>query len=170
VVGAGQSATLLRLEGFGPSVVERIAGIAHLAGSPATPAIADDAPSAAIWREIRDVAPLIGAVPTIWRLSPSPSDAADTVAAIGRLWPVEAFYDWGGGLVWLAFDDTPDAGRLRSLLPSGHATRMRAPAADRATGETFHPQPAALQALARRVKLAFDPAFILAPRRMAFEA
>jgi glycolate oxidase FAD binding subunit len=171
LVGAGASATVLRLEGFGPSVDERIAALERLPDAGGR-LVLDGEVSAALWREVRDVAPLVAPGAILWRLSLPPTDAAAAVAAIARGLPVEAYYDWGGGLVWLALPEGGEAhaSLIRDLLPSGHATLMRAPEPIRRQAATFHPQPPALAALSRRVKLAFDPAFILAPHRMNFEA
>jgi glycolate oxidase FAD binding subunit len=171
-IGPGVSATLLRLEGFGPSVAERLKAIETLPEIGGNPVIVDAEAGAALWREVRDIAPLIAPDTILWRLALPPTDAAASVAAIARALPVEACYDWGGGLVWLSLPGSIEAhaGLIRSLLPSGHATLMRAPEAVRRRTAAFHPQPAALAALSRRVKLAFDPAFILAPQRMNFEA
>jgi glycolate oxidase FAD binding subunit len=49
------------------------------------------------------------------------------------------------------------------LLPSGHATLMRATADIRAGAAVFQPAAPALAGLQHRVKAAFDPAGILAP-------
>jgi glycolate oxidase FAD binding subunit len=80
------------------------------------------------------------------------------------------FYDWGGGLVWLAmpFEDEPDAGSIRAAIAEvgGHATLIRAPAAIRAAVDVFQPEPAALAALNKRVKESFDPKGVLNPGRM----
>ncbi len=49
---------------------------------------------------------------------------------------------------------------------TGHATLVKASAALRRAVAVFEPQTAALAALSRRVKDAFDPAHILNPGRM----
>ena len=169
IASAGTSATLIRLEGFGPSVADRFAGLQARCGRD-HPAVAIDAEEGAVlWCEIRDVAPLVAPDRIIWRLSLPPTDGAGAVAAIRGTAEAEAFYDWGGGIVWLSLppSDAIAGGAhtetVRGRLPSGHATLMRAPADIRATAPVFHPPDPALAALQARVKSAFDPRGILAP-------
>ena len=81
----------------------------------------------------------------------------------------EAFYDWAGGLVWLALPGAPDADHARvrrAVGEAGHATLILAPAEVRAAVPVFQPQPEPLARLARRIKESFDPARILNPGRM----
>ena len=162
----GQAATLIRLEGFGPSVADRLSAIESQFGDGIEYRSLDAGAGAAIWREIRDVAPLIDPGHSVWRISLPAADSARTVAAIMQATPAEAFYDWGGGLVWLTLPSDAEAQLVRGLLPSGHATLMRAPVDIRAATAIFQPQPPALAALQGRVKAAFDPDGILSPGRM----
>jgi glycolate oxidase FAD binding subunit len=80
------------------------------------------------------------------------------------------FYDWAGGLIWVAmpFANEPDAGSIRGAIAElgGHATLIRAPASLRAAVEVFEPQSAGLAALSKRVKDGFDPKGVLNPGRM----
>ncbi len=80
------------------------------------------------------------------------------------------FFDWAGGLVWLAVPGAGDGGaaaiRAAVAQSGGHATLLRAPDALRAAVPVFEPQPAALAALTRRVKDAFDPKRIFNRGRM----
>ena len=80
------------------------------------------------------------------------------------------FYDWAGGLIWVAmpFADEPAAAAIREAVGrvGGHATLIRAPAPVRASVDVFEPETAALAALSRRVKESFDPKGILNPGRM----
>ena len=80
------------------------------------------------------------------------------------------FYDWAGGLVWLAVAPAPDchekAVRTAVNTTGGHATLIRAPEAARAALPVFHPQPPALATLSARVKTSFDPERILNRGRM----
>ena len=101
------------------------------------------------------------------RLSVAPSEGAAAVERIRAAGlPLEGhFYDWAGGLVWLALGSGDHAAALRNGL-DGHATLVRAPEAVRASTPVFHPQPPALAALSRRVKESFDPKRILNPGRM----
>jgi glycolate oxidase FAD binding subunit len=165
---AGRSTTLLRLEGFGPSVAERIETVTARCAVHDF-ALLDEADGSTAWQDIRDVAALVDPAHVVWRLSLPPSDAAQTVAAISRATPCEGFYDWGGGLVWLSLPAGAEADLIRGLLPGGHATLMRAPPEVRAATPVFQPPAPAMAALAARVKHAFDPRGILAPGFMQAE-
>jgi len=165
------SATLLRLEGPARSVASRAGELRGLLGPFGTPVVLDAAESGAAWREIRDASFFV-ALPQhqVWRLSVPPSAGADVVARIlGRV-AGDAFYDWGGGLIWLALDPDPEGCEavVRNAvgISGGHATLLRAPAEVRARVSVFQPQPPPLAALTRRIKAAFDPHQVLNPGRM----
>jgi len=166
------AATLLRVEGFGPSVAYRITALRELLGK-AGPLeeIACEA-SKAIWRDIRDCAPFAdGSEKPVWRVSMTPSQAHQMVLTLRMQAAVSAFYDWQGGLVWLRMEEgDPEAGLLRGLIRKhggGHATLVRAAPAHRAAVPVFEPQPPHLAALSARLKAEFDPKHILNPGRMA---
>ncbi|CAO3354959.1 glycolate oxidase subunit GlcE [Azospirillum palustre] len=169
VSGAGGAATLVRLEGFGPSVAARVAMLREELRADAV--LGRDL-SLAVWREVRDGDCLgAGNDAHLWKLSVPPSAGPATVEAIRRTRDVEAFYDWGGGLVWLALRSDsapPDSGAaIRGALSAGgHATLVRAPESVRAATDVFQPLPEPLMALSRRVKESFDPKGILNPGRM----
>jgi glycolate oxidase FAD binding subunit len=80
------------------------------------------------------------------------------------------FYDWGGGLIWVALKGAEDAAAqiIRSAVAAvgGHATLIRAPAAVRAAIDVFEPQEQNLVALTKRLKDSFDPKGVLNPGRM----
>ena len=82
----------------------------------------------------------------------------------------QMFYDWAGGLVWVAMPlaDEPDAPSIRRAVAAvgGHATLIRAPVAVRAATDVFAAGEAASHALAKRVKESFDPKGLLNPGRM----
>ncbi|MBL8655564.1 MAG: glycolate oxidase subunit GlcE, partial [Alphaproteobacteria bacterium] len=94
------------------------------------------------------------------------TQASTLVAAL----PDSAYYfDWGGGLVWLAMDDaaiSKQAPRLRAAMGEGHATLIRASDASRASVPVFEPLSAPVMALTRGIKSQFDPAGVLNPGRM----
>src|SRR5690606_6006654 len=73
--------------------------------------------------------------------------------------------DWGGGLIWAAYTNA-DIERIRSAIPAGHATLWKAPRALRESAEVFPRPPAAVAALAAKLKAAFDPHGRLNPGRM----
>lgn len=167
----GAPATIFRLEGFSRSVTSRADALSsELAGFGAAERI-NDGSSRVLWRQVRDVAPLIDKEPPLWRVSTAPTHGYRLAAAVG---PDDALYDWGGGLVWLALGGREaDAGasRLRKALAplGGHATLIRAPESIRARVPVFEPQPPALAALSARVKRSFDPKNLLNPGRIYAE-
>ena len=165
--------TALRIEGVAPSVEARLKGLRELlAASGAKMEELGTLESRAFWREVRDVAPLKatgGAI--VWKISCPPTEGPGIVARVKAQRPAaEAFYDWSGGLIWLALPASADADHeiVRGALgpAGGHATLVRAPEAARASVPVFQPQPAALAALASRVKESFDPKRLFNPGRM----
>ena len=163
--------TLLRIEGHAPSVIARAEALAAtLAPFGACDIVGRD-DSLARWRQIRDAMPLANlADHAIWRLSMPPSVAPSLVATLSRQLSFRHFYDWAGGLVWLAVADASDGGAaaIRAALPedNGHATLLRARDAMREAVPVFQPLAPALAALSARVKSTFDPTHILNPGRM----
>ena len=176
-LGFSSSVTLLRLEGFAPSVDERFERLAALLKPFAGAERLDAATTALLWRAIRDVAPLADpGDKIIWKISVAPTAGAPVAATVGRVHQCEAMFDWSGGLVWLALepDCGPDAGAelIRGAIAvqnGGHATLVRAPDDIRAVARVFQPQPPALRALSQRLKAEFDPFGILEPGRMQAE-
>jgi glycolate oxidase FAD binding subunit len=167
---AGGPATLLRLEGFGPSVAYRLAKLKDLLkAAPGIEEIGADA-SGSLWREIRDCAPFAdGGERPVWRVSMAPSQGYSMVAALRMEAGADAFYDWQGGLIWLRMESDPEAETVRRLVKKiggGHATLVRASPQWRAATPVFEPQPPALAALSARLKNEFDPKGILNPGRM----
>jgi glycolate oxidase FAD binding subunit len=125
---------------------------------------ADPHPTAA-----RSTSPLQGEVGerVVWRISVAPTHGHHVANAIGD--GAEFFYDWAGGLIWVAMPPANDGGAAavrRALGGNGHATLIRAPAAIRAAVAVFEPQDAGLAALTKRVKESFDPKGIFGPGRM----
>lgn len=133
--------------------------------------------SGALWREIRDVAPLLPDGPgesagrDLWRLSVPPAEGAVAVTAMRNRTDTDHYFDWGGGLVWLAVAGTAAAEATSLIrgavaLRGGHATLIRASPATREIVPAFHPVSNAEAAIAERMKDAFDPKSILNPGRM----
>ncbi len=134
-----------------------------------------DSESIAFWRAIGEVAPLSGlGERAVWRISIAPARGAAIGAALARALDAIWYLDWGGGLLWLAVAEQDDAGAqaIRAGIRgndgngTGHATLVKGSPALRRAVPVFEPQPAALAALSRRVKDAFDPRHILNPGRM----
>jgi glycolate oxidase FAD binding subunit len=91
---------------------------------------------------------------------------ADIAARLAARW----FYDWSGGLVWLAAPADGDGGaaivHAAAAARGGHATLFRAPADVRARESVFQPLAEPLMKLTRGLKDAFDPDGVLNPGRM----
>jgi len=160
--------TALRVEGVAPSVEARVKGLRELFPSTKMDELGT-LESRAFWREVRDVVPLgADADDAVWRISCAPTEGAAVVARIRAAQPAaKAFYDWSGGLVWLALPAGGDAGHelVRRGL-AGHATLIRAPENVRSVVPVFHPLSPALAALGTRVKESFDPKGLFNPGRM----
>ncbi len=163
--------TLIRIEGFSFSVDYRLAELRRLLKACGGPDVIEGRGHEALWLSVRDATLL--AEPrdrAIWRLSTAPNRAPAVMATIARTIEARWFYDWGGGLVWLATDPAGDAGAgaIRAALhpAGGHATLVRAPAEVRAAVDVFESQPEPLMRLTAGLKSAFDPAGILNPGRM----
>jgi glycolate oxidase FAD binding subunit len=151
---------LLRLEGFAASVDARAAALTADLGLRDAAALDGEA-SRAAWRSIAG-AELLAPCACVWRISIPPSDAARVLAQL----PTHRYLlDWGGGLVWLGADRA-DGAQVRAALGNGHATLWKAPLEQRAAATVFHPQPAVVAELARRLKASFDPAGKLNPGRL----
>jgi glycolate oxidase FAD binding subunit len=168
---AGASVTALRVEGPGPSAEHRCAALRAMFGGARRHEELHSMNSRKLWAEIRDAALLARpAERLVWRLSVPPAAGARVGMRLAAALGGDAFYDWAGGLVWLAVPPSADAGaaavRAAGAEAGGHATLIRAPYDVRAAAEVLQPQPAPLAALAQRLKDAFDPAGILNPGRM----
>jgi glycolate oxidase FAD binding subunit len=165
--------TALRLEGVAPSVEARLKSLRDLlkTGGAAMDELGT-LESRVFWREVRDAAPLDAAADDIiWRLSCPPTESPAIVARLRDQRPnLKVFYDWSGGLIWLALPASADADHalVRGALgpTGGHATLIRAPRPVRASVPVFQPQSPALVALAQRVKESFDPKGLFNPGRM----
>ncbi|PHP66235.1 glycolate oxidase subunit GlcE [Zhengella mangrovi] len=169
-------ATLLRLEGFETSIRIRAERLKALLGSLGEIEEIGAERSAALWTQVRDLAPFAGGQEDkpVWRISMKPSEAHKAVMALRMQVGATAFYDWQGGLVWLRLETgDPEDQAVRAAVArfgGGHATLVRASGPVRASIPVFQPQSRAVAALSRRVKETFDPAGILNPGRMAAEA
>ena len=163
----GGSLTVLRLEGFGPSVASRrqrllvAVGDAHLW---------EEGRSNSWWRDLRDVAPLAGAGgQAVWKISLAATQAPSLITQLKLVPGSRYFLDWGGALMWLSVPcgDDAQAALVRSLLPDGaHAMLVVAPDAVRASQPVFHPLPLAQAAVEEKVRRSFDPERLLNPGRM----
>jgi glycolate oxidase FAD binding subunit len=163
--------TVLRLEGFGPSVAARLDLLRPMLGRAGDVTTVEAEQSRLLWREIRDCKPFAdGTDKPVWRVSMAPGQGHKMLDALRREAGVSAYYDWQGGMMWLRMEADPEADILRALIArfgGGHATLVRAASAIRAAVPIFQPQPQALAALSSRLKEQFDPKGILNPGRMS---
>ncbi|MEM8948092.1 MAG: glycolate oxidase subunit GlcE [Pseudomonadota bacterium] len=167
------SLTLIRLEGPAPSVDARFTALRRELGGGDK---LEDKGSLTLWKGVRDAAPMTGSAErAIWRLSVPPASGfllAEAISAM--LSDVTYYFDWAGGLIWLALPEEGDAGAavIRAAIEStpgaagGHATLIRASEELRVNLSVYQPQPKPLAALTKRVKDSFDPKRILNPGRM----
>jgi glycolate oxidase FAD binding subunit len=169
VAVAGADLAALRLEGPAPSVRERAAALQALLADDGETLELAPADSAALWREVRDVA-LLPAAPPLWRISVPPTAGAPLLEGLERYLELAWLADWAGGLLWLAVDGATNGGAapIRAALEAsgGHATLVRASSELRRAVPVFQPQAPALARLSARVKDSFDPERILNRGRM----
>lgn len=163
--------TLIRIEGFTVSVEYRLGELKRLLKRSGAARVVEGEEAARLWASVRDAAPI--AEPreqAIWRVSTSPTKGPLITAALARARPARWFYDWGGGLVWIATDASGDAGaeaiRAATRAQGGHATLIRAPAEIRASVPVFEPLSEGVMRLTAGIKASFDPKGVLNPGRM----
>jgi glycolate oxidase FAD binding subunit len=163
----GGAVACLRIEDFAASVAYRLGRLraAHPSGT-----LLDDDASRALWRAIRDAAPLDAAPDqAVWRISVRPSAAPAVAAALHAAFDARLLLDWGGGLLWVAGPPTEaahDAVAAAASRTGGTHTLFRAPEPLRAAVAVIPNEPRALAAIGTRVKAVLDPAGILNPGRM----
>jgi glycolate oxidase FAD binding subunit len=125
--------------------------------------------SRSLWRDIRDVRPLIAqAQDAVWRVSVRPSAGPAVLQALRRV-GVGGYLDWGGGLVWLAGPAdvaTHEAVERAAKASAGIWTLMRGPDTLRGAVRVVPDETAPLARISRQVKAAMDPAGILNPGRL----
>ena len=162
--------TALRIENFMKSVRYRKGRLIEALKAYGQPVELDLEASLGFWGEMRRMAFAPHSDDILWRVSTSPRKAPELVATLRRHMPVEATYDWSGGLIWLEIPDCADAGaadvRRAAAIAGGHATLIRAREAIRREVDVFQPQAPALERLSRGLKQVFDPQGILNPGRM----
>jgi glycolate dehydrogenase FAD-binding subunit len=171
VANVGGAVTALRVEGPGISVDYRCAALRRELADVGETSELHSHNSRLLWEEVRDGRPLLGTPDTVlWRLSIPPAAGPGVAARIAAEGNVFYYFDWAGGLIWLALSLSGDAGAalVRGALgdDGGHATLLRAPAELRSAVPVFQPQDTASAALTARIKDSFDPNRVLNPGRM----
>jgi glycolate oxidase FAD binding subunit len=166
-----ESTTVVRVEGFAESVGYRCGELTRVLKMSGRAEILDTEIADELWRSIRDVSFFTTiSENAVWRVSVAPSKAPSVVAQIEKCINARYFYDWAGGLVWLAVDSGGDAGadivRAAVKAAGGHATLVRAPLHVRASVDVFEPLTSPLRDLTAGLKRSFDPHLIMNPGRM----
>ncbi len=170
----GQALTLLRLEGITASATHRAASLAKLLSQFGTAEIIEDEGSVAVWECVRDVEAFsvkgpLGAWP-VWRIVCPPASGGALGERLVRETGGDVLYDWGGGLIWAAVPQRPDAQaalvRQRAAAAGGHAMLLRASDEVRRQVDVFQPASAGVRDLSERVRQSFDPKGIFNRGRM----
>ena len=159
----------MRIEEFAASVTYRTERLRADLGH-ADAKILDDPSSRAVWRAVRDLAPLqTRPDDAVWRVSVRPSSGPVVLDTLADAIGARGYLDWGGGLVWLSAAATEAAYaavRAAAVTAGGTWMLMRGPEPLRAAVDVIPPEPEPLARITRRVKAALDPHSILNPGRM----
>jgi glycolate oxidase FAD binding subunit len=147
----------MRVEGEESPLAEKVSMLRNLCGHYPLEAVDGD-----MFRAIGNGDAFLKTNEDVWRLSLSPSQAADVVGRIGMpLW----VGDCAGAVLWLATDDHQKV-REVARAAGGRATLVRADAARRATIGAYEAEDPVRAQLTRSVKAAFDPLGLFNPGRM----
>jgi glycolate oxidase FAD binding subunit len=170
-MGSTVARTLIRIEGFPEQIAYRSGEIGKRLSRHGSPAMIGDADHAALWKSIGEASALaLPSTHALWRISVAPHKAVDLVALVSAQRPEQHFYDWSGGLIWLATPETDGAGatliQAVAAQAGGHATLIRGSDALRASTPVFQPLNPAIQKLQAGLKTSFDPDGIINPGRM----
>lgn len=164
--------TLIRIEGSSSSVEVRANRLQALIGKYGTVLRLGENHTADVWAAIRELTPLrVRSDEIVWRLSVPPDRASEAAAFINsKLEAARWYFDWSGGLIWLALPSQPDAScnivRAAVASTGGYATLMKASEDTRRSVPVFQELAPALTSITKKVKNAFDPNGILNPSRM----
>ena len=170
-IEGGSARTLMRIEGFSESIDYRLGELRRLLKRFGQPEIVEGEAGTTLWAGIRDAAAFAEPRSTaVWRVSVAPTRGPAVTAAIAARRDARWFYDWGGGLIWLATEASGDAGaevvRAAVRAQGGHATLVRAPDAVRAAVPVFEPLAEPLMRVTAGIKAAHDPHGLFNPGRM----
>lgn len=170
LAGNGSALTAIRVESFPASARYRTSRLreALLAYDPSVELESER--SRAFWRDIRSLKVFQDTKYPLWRVSTSPSKAATLVSNLARKIDVRVAYDWSGGLMWIETPSLTDAAAVdirRQLAEfGGHATLIRADKTIRDGTDVFQPLERPHDALAAKLKHAFDPMGLFNPGRI----
>lgn len=167
-IGAPIARTCLRLEGFLFSVEARAMALTQRLAAFGAPQSLGGEASKALWADLRDCS-LLAEPPdhSVWRVSVPAPQGARVMERLKGVMGLRHYYDWGGGLIWIALpaDALADI-RAAAAACGGYATLVRAAPAIRAATPVFEPLPDALMRITTGIKASFDPDRILNPGRM----
>ncbi len=169
LAGFGGAVALARIEDMASSVAYRTARLRDDLGSRSCE-ILDDVPSRAVWRAIRDLAPLLAEpADAVWRISARPSAGPAVLRTLADAVGARGYLDWGGGLAWIAAPATVAAHaavEAAATAAGGTWLLMRGTESLRTAVDVIPPEPEPLARITRRVKAALDPHGILNPGRL----
>ena len=148
--------TVLRIEGFGPSVAARGQMIEALLLPLGGARLLPPDVAMAFWNDLHTLAPLADDRP-LWRINTPPSAGGAVLERLEGMAP-RWLMDWAGGLIWMTAEGDPALVRAAAEGAGGHAALVRAPEDLRRQVPAPHPQAPGVAALEARVRRAFDPA------------
>ena len=164
------SQTCFRLEGFAPSVMDRLESLSNLLSDFGIQDRLDQSASKILWQKIRDALPFSNIECPLWRISCVPMRGHEFISSLPQELDFRYYYDWQGGLIWLEFPDgDAHSTLLRSHLSNhggGHATLIRCSDSVKLSNPPFEPQSESLASLSSRYRTNFNPQNILNPSRM----
>jgi glycolate oxidase FAD binding subunit len=165
--GESPAITYLRIEGFAEQIAYRTGRLRELLQPFGALKEGADAWRERVWTLLGGGGPFLGTgFAYVWRASVPPGQGA----AFARSTGLPAFYDWGGGLVWLGAENADAAlsewVQAAAARHGGYATLVKAPDEFRARVNVFQPLDPAIQKLQAGLKASFDPDGILNPGRM----
>jgi glycolate dehydrogenase FAD-binding subunit len=171
-LNGADATTVFRIEGYASAVDDCVTSLRRTVRPFGATASLGQEASRRLWQAIRDVQPFRADAPCgdrpLWRVSAPPIKGCEIAEKISPA--AMLFYDWAGGLVWIAPPMTQDCSareiRYAAAAVGGHATLVRASPSNRANIDPFQSETGALAALTRRVKENFDPKAVLNPGRM----
>ena len=158
--------TLIRVEGFDEQVSYRLDELKKALANYGEASVIEGKEQSELWASIRDVTFLSEPKDkAVWKLSVRPTSAPNTIAVIEQAIDCTYYFDWSGGLVWLAIDEEDDAGvetvRNAANAAEGYATLIRGSKELRSRIDVFEPQEEPLKVVSAGIKKSFDPAGVL---------
>jgi glycolate oxidase FAD binding subunit len=163
----GDRMTYFRIEGFAEQITYRTGELRKVLAAFGRLEPLGGTWPAKFWSHLRDGGQLVEhGLPYVWRCSVAPDKGALFAQNTGGA----AYFDWGGGLVWLGFKEADtmlaDSIHAAAARHGGYATLVKAPDEFRARVNVFQPLDPAVQKLQAGLKASFDPDGILNPGRM----